>query len=918
MGRRSYRSVVPQPPSGTVTFLFTDIEGSTRLWEERATEMREALARHDEVLRSAVESAGGFVFSTGGDGFAAAFGRAGDAAGAAVAAQRGLTSMEWPAGLALRVRMGLHTGEAQERDGDYFGPALNRAARMMAAAHGGQIVCSRGTADLIRDALPDEVALVDLGEHRLRDLTRSEWVFQIDHPELTREFPALRSVDRLPGNLPVQQNDFVGRAAAIEQVTGLVGDTAVVTLTGPGGVGKTRLALQVAVGVQPEYTDGAWFVDLALVNDAERVAAVMLETLGFTLAADETEVAGLCARLRRRRLLLVLDNCEHLVANVATIADAISAAAPDVRMLATSREGLGIPAERVVPVTPLGTGVEGDAVELFVTRARAGRPDFALDAQTTATVVELCRRLDGIPLAIELAAARTRSVPPAQILVRLDERFRILTGGSRTAVARHQTLQAAVDWSYELLSDHERRVLDRLSVFAGGFTLDAAECVVADDQIDRFDVFEHVSALVDKSLVVPDAVDATRYRLLETIRQYAADRLARSGTAPVARAQHARYYRQFAVAVGPELTGRDDLAASGRVEADFDNVRLMLDWYQDQDQPDVVADVMWTLGFSTVYGVFGAHVLEFLPRLESTVDALGDDHLRLSRMHALSAWVRAAVGYTGILEHAENAAEEARLAGTEPPVQGLFAVATHIMTFDGDTQRAIAQLERTLAAPHVAGDPYLFAWARQNLLWYTALLAPGTDETIRLAEDVRLDAERIGSGVLWQGWLGGMALALITVDPDRALALLDERLDLTTRAHLAISIPDADFFRGVVFFMRRRYPETATAWRRALVGHHDLGNRRGTLMVLTAAVGLANRCGTPDATARLLDGVRAARARYEIPGSAIEQDAERTLAARVNSGPGPATRHQVQRLDLEATIDLALDTLDHVAAENLA
>jgi class 3 adenylate cyclase len=400
---------MPQPPSGTVTFLFTDIEGSTRLWEARPSEMRVALARHDEVLRSAVESVGGFVFSSGGDGFAAVFGRAGDAVAAALAAQHALTSMEWPTGLELRVRMGLHTGEAQERDGDYFGSALNRAARLMAAAHGGQIVCSRGTADLIRDALPDEVELIDLGEHRLRDLTRSEWVFQIDQPGLTREFPTLRSVDTLPGNLPVQPNRFVGRTALIERVSGLVADSAVVTLTGPGGVGKTRLALQVAAALQPEFADGAWFVDLAPVNTPERVAAVVLETLSYTLAADEENVTGLCARLRRRRSLLVIDNCEHLVAGVAAVVDAISTSAPDVRVIATSREGLGVPAEHVLPVTPLATDADGDAVELFVTRARAARPDFALDADNTVTVAELCRRLDGIPLAIELAAARTGS-----------------------------------------------------------------------------------------------------------------------------------------------------------------------------------------------------------------------------------------------------------------------------------------------------------------------------------------------------------------------------------------------------------------------------------------------------------------------------------------------------------------------------
>jgi predicted ATPase len=496
------------------------------------------------------------------------------------------------------------------RDGDYYGSSVNRAARLMSVAHGGQVVMSGVTRELVRDGA---VELVDLGEHRLRDLAAAERLFQIAHPELEREFPALRSVDGLVGNLPVQPNRFVGRAAPIEQITGLVVDTAVVTLTGPGGVGKTRLGVQVAAVLQPEFADGAWLVDLAPVNTPERVAAVVLETLGYKLAAGEDDVGGLCARLHRRHLLLVLDNCEHLVASVAMLADAIATSAPHVRVIATSREGLGIPAERVVPVTPLTTDADGDAVELFVARARAARPDFALDAVTTPTVIELCRRLDGIPLAIELAAARTRSITPTRVLERLDERFRMLTGGSRTAVARHQTLQAAVDWSYELLSAEERTVLDRLSVFAGGFTLDAAEAVASDDDIDAFDVLEHVSALVDKSLVVVDPGEEA-YRLLETIRQYAAGRLATSGTADELRARHADYYRRVALATSPNPWAARDRAGFERLSADIENLRLMLDWYRDDQQPTVVADVIWAL---SSFLWWRGHQFEMIGRLKT-------------------------------------------------------------------------------------------------------------------------------------------------------------------------------------------------------------------------------------------------------------------------------------------------------------
>ncbi len=829
---------MPQPPSGTVTFLFTDIEGSTRLWEVLPEQMREALALHDKVLRAAVESAGGFVFSTGGDGFAAAFGRARNGIEAATAAQQHLASSEWPTGTELRVRMALHTGEVQERDGDYFGSALNRVARLMAAAHGGQIVCSRVTADLIRDSLADEMTLVDLGEHRLRDLTRSERVFQINSPGLVREFPALRSVDTLPGNLPVQPNRFVGRVQLIERISGLVVDSAVVTLTGPAGVGKTRLALQVADTLQPQYPDGVWLVDLATVNDPQRVVAAMLETLYYTLAPGEAEIGGLCARLRRHRMLLVVDNCEHLVAGVAAVVDAISTSAPNVRVISTSREAFGIPAEQVLPVTPLATETGGEAVELFVTRARAARPDFTLDAQTEQTVIELCRRLDGIPLAIELAAARTRAIAPAQILERLDERFRLLTGGSRTAGARHQTLQAAVDWSYELLSDPERAVLDRLSVFAGHFTLGAAETVAADDEIDALDVPEHVSALVDKSLVVAEPGEETRYRLLETIRQYVANRLLSSGNSAEVRARHASYYRLMAGMISPELTGPHDLVSFDRLSADLDNMRLMLDWYQDHDQVEIAADVMWELH---PFWIWRDHLLEMIARLEATIDPLADDDLRLSRVHGQLAWMKAEMGYPGIPQHAELSAEHAERAGKSSPYHSFHGLATYSMNVDGDTRRAIEHMELAIAAARAIGDSFMAAWGRVALLWFMVLLTPGSEESIRLADEVRRDVGQAGSDTLRGLWLGAMALTVISVEPDRTLALLDEMVTLATRANFPSMLALAEFFRGVVLFVQHRLGETAIAWRRGIVGNHDTGNRQRVLLVLSSVTGLIER-----------------------------------------------------------------------------
>jgi predicted ATPase/class 3 adenylate cyclase len=896
-------------PAGTVTFLFTDLEGSSRLWEEFPDAMHEALARHDEILREAIAAHHGHVVKSTGDGFHAAFGTAHDAVDAAIVAQVGLVNEGWEVTGPLKVRMGLHTCEAELRDGDYYGSAVNRAARLMSVAHGGQVVMSVATSELVRGGT---VELVDLGEHRLRDLAGPERVFQIVHPELEREFPALLSVDGLVGNLPVQPNQFVGRAASIEQISGLVLDTAVVTLTGPAGVGKTRLGVQVAAVLQPAFADGAWLVDLAPVNAPERVVAVVLETLGYKLAAGEDEVGGLCARLRRRRLLLVLDNCEHLVASVAMLVDAIATSAPHVRVIATSREGLGVPAERVVPVSPLTTDADGDAVELFVARARAARPDFALNAVTTPTVVELCRRLDGIPLAIELAAARTRSIAPAKVLERLDERFRMLTGGSRTAVARHQTLQAAVDWSYELLSVDESTVLDRLSVFAGGFTLDAAEAVASDDDIDAFDVLEHVSALVDKSLVVADPGEEA-YRLLETIRQYAAGRLAASRSADDLRARHADYYRRVADEISANLWGPGDLATIERLSADIENLRLMLDWYRDDRQPAVVADVIWVLAD---FWWWRGHQFEMIGRLEDIIDALGEDHLRLSRVHALLAWMKAIVGFVGTPEHAEQSAAQAKLAGTPPPVHVLAALATYYMTFGGDSERAVEQTGLAVAAAHAIGANYLALRFRLQGLIFTALHAPGTDETLHLANELGGEVERTGSEALRQMWLQGIAMALLPIDRDLALTLLDEALDIATRANSQDGVTTTEFWRGLVLFTRRRYADSAAAWRRALVVSHDRGDRRGMTNVLSGVTGLADRTGRSYDAALLLTGLRAARAEFGLRGSANERHAEQRIEEhlRERAGIGSAAL-DVRQLDIEATIDLALNTLSDIATE---
>ena len=495
-------STPPDLPTGTVTFLFTDLEGSTRLWEEFPDTMGDALARHDEILREAVQRHRGAIVKTTGDGVHAAFTSARDGIDSALDAQLVLQGTEWGGPGPLLVRMGLNTGEAELREGDYYGQSVNRAARIMAAAHGGQVLVSQTTARLLEDSLPPAVTLVDLGEHRLRDLARPEHVFQVQHPGLPDEFPPLRSLDSYPTNLPAQRTSFIGHDHDVDAVCAELRDHRVLTITGVGGVGKSRLAVQVAATVLPRFPDGAWLCELASVTDDGTVADVIADAVGVPAGSGPARDA-LPWFLRNRQALLVIDNCEHLLAPVTELVDDILARCPQVVVLATSREALGVPGEQTYTLgtllPPVGSDAKAVAASsagrLFLERAQAARHDFVLDEENAEAVAQLCARLDGIPLAIELAAARVRSLTPAQILDRLDERFRLLTGGTKVR-GRHQTLRGALAWSTDLLEPEERVAFAGLSVFVAPFDLAAADAVIGDD------AWEHLDALVEKSLML--------------------------------------------------------------------------------------------------------------------------------------------------------------------------------------------------------------------------------------------------------------------------------------------------------------------------------------------------------------------------------------------------------------------------------
>jgi predicted ATPase/class 3 adenylate cyclase len=577
--------------TGTVTFLFTDIEESTRLWEEEPARMRPALARHDAISRAAVESHHGLVVKSTGDGVHAAFDNALDALGAAVDLQRAIADPEATNGVPLRVRCGLHAGAVERRDNDFFGSPVNRAARIMSAAHGGQVLLSQAVADCVRDILPAAVSLRDLGKVRLKDLSTPEHVYQVVHPQLRREFPALRSLEATPNNLPQQATSFIGREHAVAELQRLLAKTRLLTLTGSGGCGKTRLCLQIAADSLERFADGVWMVELAPLSDPDRVPQTVAMVLGLKQELGTTISQTLTEYLRDKRLLLLFDNCEHLLEGCARLADTLVRQCPQLTILASSREALGIGGEQTYRVPSLSLPDPNqvhtpasvapiEAVQLFTDRALQARADFEVTSQNAPALASICCRLDGIPLAIELAAARVRSLSVEEINRKLDERFRLLTGGSRTALPRQQTLRAALEWSHNLLNDAEKAVFWRLGVFAGGFTMETAQAVAGDAQLDEWAVLDHLSALVDKSLVVADAGDAPRYRLLESARAFALEQLAAAGETADTQKRHALAMRDLMERVdNANLDGElrtDQYAAL--VLPELDNLRAAHAW----------------------------------------------------------------------------------------------------------------------------------------------------------------------------------------------------------------------------------------------------------------------------------------------------------------------------------------------------
>ena len=718
-------------PSGTVTLLFTDIEGSIRLWEADREAMAEASARHNRIVREQIEFAGGHVFQTVGEAFRAVFADSSAALASAVAIQLVVGTEPWPPGLPIRVRMALHSGVCVERDGDYFGPVVNRVDRLLAVGHGGQVLVTRATYELLAGRLPGGIGLRDLGEHRLQDLGRAERVFQVAGPGLAGGFGPLRSLDdpALRHNLPSQATSFVGRAAELAELRSLVsGGSRLVTLAGPGGIGKSRLALQVAAEALDGAGDGVWLVELAPVAEPELVARTVAAVLQVREEPGRLILDTLVDAVGDRHLLVVLDNAEHVLGTVAKLADAIMRCCPRAYLLVTSREHLGTSGEHVFRVPPLavppadlaapGRLAAFESVQLFTERASMHRQGFVLDQANAAAVASVCVRLDGIPLALELAAARLGSLSVPEISSRLDQRFRLLTGGSRSALPRHQTLRALIDWSYDLLNPEERMMADRLSVFAGGWTLAAAEAVTAGGGTGGWQVLDHLAALVDKSLVQAEEIHgSTRYRLLETVRQYAAERLAQRADSVLdeIHAAHRDHYLALVDTADTLLRGPDEAVWLDRLEVEFDNIRAALAFSvadPDGTEPGLrlAAGLRW---FCNMRGR-GGEILEALSVLLERPDAQRSTRTR-ARALTTSCHLRNQFGDdSAVPSMADEAIRIARGLGDDAIAADALAQLCWFRFEHGDLPAARAQIDEAACLAQATGDPRLITYVLLN------------------------------------------------------------------------------------------------------------------------------------------------------------------------------------------------------------
>jgi predicted ATPase/class 3 adenylate cyclase len=783
-------------PVGTVTFLFSDIEGSTLLAQALGPERYGAvLERHRALLRAAFEASGGTEVGTEGDSFFVVFDRPVAAVGAAADAQRRLAAEPWPDEATVRVRMGIHSGEGILADGTYVGNDVNRAARIAAAAHGGQILLSETTSSLVTETLPDGTTLRALGEHRLKDL-RPERLCQVVVDGLPADFPPIRSLDARRNNLPTQLTTFVGREKELAEVEALLGRARLLTLTGPGGTGKTRLSLELAARRAEAYPDGVWFVPLEPISDASLVPATIAQALGLPDRGGRSPVDRLVDHLADRRVLLVLDNLEQL-RSAAPLIGQLLTGAPQLAVLATSRSALHVYGELEYPVPPLGVPGPRDradaesiaryeSVALFVERAMAVRPSFRLTAEDAAAVAAICVRLDGLPLAIELAAARVKLLTPAAILARLENSLALLSGGAQDLPARQQTLRGAIGWSYDLLDEPDRMLFSGLSVFIGGASLEAIEAVCGPDQ--GRDVLEGVSSLVDKSLLRQgEAIDAEpRFTMLETIREYAAEQLAAAGREEALRERHGAWFVGVAEAAGATLMATDKRIALDRLELEHDNLRAALAWATAGRHAELalrLGTAQWRFWQMRGYIDEGLERLAAVLAMPECSDYV---ELRLAALDAAGGLAYWRADYDAARTYYTEALEARRAKGDPRAIAESLYNLSFTHTFTRETEAGRLLVDESRAMFEAAGDKPGVAktlWALSNLE-YTS----GRIKEARAAATQALETfEAIGDAFMtgWATYTVGLADLIEGDQPaaarkfHRALEIFDQSADVS-------------------------------------------------------------------------------------------------------------------------------------------
>ncbi len=885
----------------TVTIVFTDIEGSTALLQALGPAYGNVLATHHRLLRAAFSAEGGEEVDTAGDGLFYTFSSARSAVMATIAGQRAILAEPWPDGAQVRVRMGIHTGEPAVEAIGYIGIDVHRAARIAAAGHGGQILASEATGVLARNELSSDVGLVDLGEHRLRDLTRPERLFQVTAAGLISDFPSIRTLDTLPNNLPRHLTTFIGREKDIADATAALASSALVTLIGPSGVGKTRLALQIAAEQLDRFDDGVWLVELATIAEETMLVPAVAAALGVVEHPGRPLLDNVLAHLHARQLLLILDNCEHLVLAAARFCDAALRADPSLRIVATSREALGVAGERLFAVPSLSmpdarrpaTAEElsrSEAAMMFAERAGLVSPGFRITARNAAAVALLVHSLDGNPLALELAAARLRALPVEQVAARLGDRFRLLTGGSRVALPRQQTLRAAIDWSYDLLSEEERAVLRRLGAFAGSFSLEAAEEICAGIGIDRSDVLDLLTRLVDKSLVIAGERDAEDqgFRLLETIREYAREHLVEAGEAAEAQDRHLEWHRALVERAKPEFfRGPEPAEWLERFDRSHDNLRAALAWATSSDDR-AEAGLSLAAGLWRFWEIRG-HLSEGRSWLERV---LGQTRGQMTELRA-----NALTG-AGILADAQ-----------------------------GDHKASVAFHEESLEVHRWLGSLHSVSYALNNLA-NSLILAGDYDRALQLQAEALAMTNATGD------WRGAAIVRLHMADivdrlddPVRARQLFDESLPEFQAHDDPWGIAFACGSYAQIALRRGDVDEARDLVNQAIEQYRYIGDGRGVARMLTMRAEIATEeLDRPAAKAAYAEGMAI---RFELgdrPGlatalerySAFIRAEDPTLAARlvgaadalresIGSARPTATRAGHERLVEELRTELGAD-----------